>query len=151
MANEFRSKLQKTDFLSTDKAVIAGVFTKIGEYEVKAGEIIFPGFDELEGQQSARGRIYGKFQNATPAEIKGTLRLSIHSPQDQPLKVITELRTEDLNTSASDKTLQTPFPVDWLSGASEDKKIVLEFKSDTSDTIEFDNTSFIMDITRRLI
>jgi hypothetical protein len=61
-----------------------------------------------------------------------------------------EWRTETLRTVVSDRTKQIPFPEDDLF-VSEDKKLVLEFKSDTSATLGKVNSTVLIDITKATV
>lgn len=147
MGEIFRSALTENEMIDAASVdVLAGQFVKLGERKVEAGELITIGFGMQSGQQSAQGRIYMDIQNSTPAALEGTLRLSVYSPQDRPLKIMGEWRTETLRTGAGDRTQQVPLPenLTWL---SEDKKLVLEFEADASGTVSKTNTNILLDTT----
>lgn len=112
--------------------VIAGDIIRIGEYKVQAGEEISVGAGMLAGMDNATGRVFMQFKDSagTPVQLTGTVRLVAYSAQNRPLEIIREFRTEDLDTSATDKTKQLPFPEHsiWL---REDQRLVLEFIGDT--------------------
>jgi hypothetical protein len=147
----FRSAFNKASFgLTADVSCPAGIFTRIGKYEVQAGEIVTIGYGQNSGQESAEGRIYVDLEDATPALIPGTLRISIYSPQDRPLAIIGEYRSETLSTGEDDRTKQVPLPESGLY-ASEDKKIVLEFKADAAATLKAANTTILMDTTEGVV
>jgi hypothetical protein len=147
MGQRFRSALTANDLISAATVTLtAGQYTKLGEYKVQAGETVEVGFGVLSGMDNAIGRIYALMQTSAPAEIKGKLRLQLYSPQDRPLEIIWELRTEALNTSSSDRTKQTPLP-ECNIVATEDKKIVLEFLPDSTATLTKANCTLIMDTT----
>lgn len=146
----FRSAFTQADIIKDSTAVPAGNFVNIGEYKVSAGEEIILGFGQQSGQENAQGRLFGKLQNSTPTEIKGVLRLVVMTNQDIPLATLFEGRTEALNSSATDRTKQIPFP-QMSVGAGQDKKIVLQFKADSASTISLANTTILMDITRNLV
>jgi hypothetical protein len=150
MSKYTHGKLLATDLLAEDVACPVGKYTYMGAYTVKAGEVIFPGYGAAQNLDDAVGRIYMKFQKAGPTEVKGEVQLAILSPQDIPLYVYGTWRTEDLNTDASNKTLQLPFPKSDI-GLSKDKKLALYFKSDTADTIDVSICTILMDITRVLL
>lgn len=144
----YRSAFTEADLIdSATVNVIAGQFVKLGEYQVQAGEMISTGYGEQSGQDSAQGRIFMKFQTATPTEIKGMVRLQAYSPQDRPIEIIGEWRTELLNTNATDRTKQLPLP-EHIVALTEDKKFVLEFKADADAALDKANSTIIMDITR---
>ncbi|MFD0591164.1 hypothetical protein ACFQZE_24500, partial [Paenibacillus sp. GCM10027627] len=132
MPELFRSAFTKADLIGAATVpIVLGQYNKIGEYKVQAGETITIGYGLLSGMDNAIGRIYAiiKDSNVGGVELKGKLRLSIYSPQDRPLKIMHEWRTEALNTSATDRTKQTPLP-EGIEVITEDKKIVLEFLPD---------------------
>ncbi len=145
-------KLIRADLMPANVTAAAAQYNLIGKYTVKAGEIIFLGFGTSADMHNAVGRVYGVIKdNATPAvEIAGTWLLQIESAQDIPLQVIGTWRTEDWNTSATDKTKQIPWPK-MQSGVSKDKKIALYFKPDTAATAVAADTTLAIDITRVLI
>jgi uncharacterized protein YneR len=148
----FRTAFTKAHLLDGDTAVTAGTFMKVGEYKVQAGEMVSMGFGQQSGQQNAQGRIFADLKNGatTPVDLNGTIRFSVYSAQDRPLEIISEYRTETLRTDVSDRTLQVPLPEDdlWI---SEDKKLVLEFQSDTSDTVTAANSTVIIDMTQAVV
>jgi hypothetical protein len=150
----YRSAFNLASFMSANKALIAGQYNKLGEYEVKAGETITLGYGPNGTMSDAVGRIYGAIMDtaAAPVELKGKIRLSIHSPQDRPLKIVDEFRTEALNTSSSDRTKQTPYP-EHIEVVTEDKKIVLEFLPDAigTGTLNYAASALLFDITQGVV
>lgn len=151
----YRSAFTKADLVSgTTVPIVAGQYNKLGEYKVQAGETISIGYGQLSGMDNAIGRIYGVIKDsaATPAELKGKLRLSIYSPQDRPMKIMQEWRTEAINTSSSDRTKQTPLP-EGIEEITEDKKIVLEFLPDSvgNGNVSKANSDLIFDITQGVV
>lgn len=143
-------KFTAADVLTDGVVCTQGQFNKIGSYTVKAGEVIFPGFGSYDAMDNAVGRAYMKLQTAVPAEIKGELMITIESPQDIPLQVLGNWRSEDLNTDAANKTLQIPFPKMNV-GASKDKKIVFYYRPDATATLSKANSTLSLDITRVLL
>lgn len=151
MARYVHGKFTAADINLVDNvALVAGQFNKIGSYTVKAGEVIFLGWENYRDMESAVGRAYAKLQDNVPAEIKGEWMATIESPQDLPLTVLGNWRSEDMNTDATNKTLQIPFAKMNI-GASKDKKIVFYFKPDTAKTITKANCIVNLDITRVLL
>jgi hypothetical protein len=147
----YRSAFNKDTFFSAATvAVVAGEAKKLGEYAVNSKEIISLGWGGLEGQENAQGRIYVQLKDNTEAgavQIHGTVRLSVYSPQDRPIAIMHEFRTEQLDTSSTDRTKQIPFP-EGMYEITEDNKIVMEFISDTSATLSKANSTIMMDIKR---
>lgn len=146
----YRSAFTQEDLVSgATVSVIGGQFVRTGEYDTKAGEAVCVGWGGQSGQESAQGRIFMKLMDdqATPVLINGLIRMSIYSPQDRPIEILGEWRTETLYTNETDRTKQISFP-EHAAGATEDKKIVLEFKADASATLVKANSKIVMDITR---
>lgn len=151
MGEIYRSAFNKTTLITgATVAVNAGIFQKLGEYKVLAGELVSVGFGNRVGQEGAQGRIYIKLQNATPTQLQGTLRLSAYTAQDRPIEILGEWRTETLDTDAKNRTLMVELPEDDL-WVSQDKKIVLEFKCDTSDTVSQAQSTILLDVTKAVV
>lgn len=147
MADIYRSALNQVDLITspTTTATIAGQFVKLGERKIYAGEMIALGVGEASGQDNAVGRLWMDIKNATVA-VEGTIRLSIFSPQNRPLVVLHEFRTETLRSGTTDRSLMVPLPV-GTAWASEDKKIVLEFQADASGIVDRAQTKILIDTT----
>lgn len=147
ITNLFNDTFNLSDFMSADKAVVAAEWTKLGQVQVVPGQELSPGWGSLEALNQAVGRIYAEFQNATSVVLKGKVRLSVYNNQDQPMGngIIFEMRTEKLgrSTTASE---QVTFPR-WKGDLTAYKKLVLEFKCDTSDTLTFAKSTLLMDMT----
>jgi hypothetical protein len=151
MAERYRSAFTKNDLItSASQVLVLGQYNKLGQYVVNAGETISIGYGALSGMDNALGRIYGVMKDGSSVEIKGKLRLSVYSPQDRPMKIIWEMRTEAINTAATDRTKQSPLP-EGVELVTEDKKIVLEFLPDTAGTLTKANCDLIMDITQGVV
>ncbi|QHA00531.1 hypothetical protein [Dehalobacter restrictus] len=149
----FRSAFTESDLIDgATVSVLAGQFVKLGEYQVQAGELVAVGYGAESGQESAQGRIYALLKDgeAVPGIINGVVRVSIYSPQDRPIEILQEYRTETLNTSSTDRTKQVPLPL-INAFVSEDKKIVLEMKADANATLTKANCDLIMDITKAVV
>jgi hypothetical protein len=150
MGEVFRDALIEKDLINTTTvAVVSGTFIKLGERKVEAGEMLTIGYGSQAGQTDAVGRFYLSLKDttATPVQLHGKVRLSVYSPQNRPLRILGEYRTETLlSGGTADRSLNTPLPENftWL---SEDKKLVLEFQSDTNATLSQANSDMLMDIT----
>lgn len=143
----FRSALTQNDLISAATVtLVAGQFIKLGEYKIQAGEQISIGYGQQSGQESAQGRIFMDIRNATPTSIKGVVRLQVYSPQNRPLVILGEWRTETLSTGSGDRTKMVPLPEDIYS-LTEDKKLVLEFMADATDTVTKTQSTILFDTT----
>lgn len=135
MAGEvFRSTFTANELITADTTTVAaGVITRLGSYKVQAGEQISIGYGQLAGMDNATGRIFMSLFDGTSGthlEITGSIRLEAYSAQNRPIEILNEWRTEDLNTSATDKTKQLPLPEHavWL---REDQMLVLNLIPDS--------------------
>lgn len=149
MGKIFRSAFTEANLISASTVtLVAGQIMRLGEYKVEAGERIGLGYGDQNGQNNAVGRLYASFKDnsTTPVQLHGLVRFSIYSPQNKPLSTLAEYRSETLVHGASDRSLQVPF-AEFDEWASEDKRIVLEFISDTSGTLSKANSDLLMDIT----
>jgi hypothetical protein len=146
----FRSALTQNDLVATaTTAAIAGQYVKLGERKIEAGESLSIGFGSQSGQESAQGRIFIDIRdNGTSPGlvINGTVRLQVYSPQNRPLVILGEWRTETLRTGSGDRTKQIPLPEDIYS-LTEDKKLVLEYMADAAQTVGKTNTIVLLDTT----
>lgn len=153
MAERFRSALVANDLISAATvSVIAGQYVKLGEKKVEAGELLAIGYGQESGQNNAQGRIFMDIKDttATPVAVKGTVRLQVYSPQNRPLVILGEWRTETLSSGANDRTKMIPLPED-VYFLSEDKKLVLEFLADANQTVSKTNTTILLDTTLETI
>lgn len=152
MANEvYRSAITEAKLIgAASTAVIANNYIKLGEYKVEAGELISIGFGEQSGLDSAQGRIFMSLKNSGGTVIHGHVRMAVHSPQNRPMMILGEYRTETLADNPGDRTKQTPLPENkyWL---SEDKKLVLEFMADANDTVDKSKSDILFDTTNAVV
>jgi hypothetical protein len=145
----FRSALTQSDLISSATvSVVPGQFVQLGARTIQAGELLSCGYGDQSGQADAQGRIYAliKDNSGTPATLNGTLRLTVYTPQNRPLMILGEWRTETLSTGAGDRTKQVPFP-ESVYQLSEDKKLALEFNCDTTATVAKANSTILFDTT----
>ena len=146
--NGYPSVLTESNCINADTvAVTKDVPIFLGSYTVQAGEAISLGIGKYESYEAANGRIYSKFQNATPAEVKGVFRISIWSAQNKPMKILKEFHTSQLNTNVEDLTKQMPLSEQYEL-LTEDKKLVFEFIPEADETIVKANTVMYIPITK---
>jgi hypothetical protein len=148
----FTTAFTEEQLISGDTLCKTGMFNKIGEYKVEAGETITIG-QGSGGYDSAIGRIFADLRDnsaAPGAKMTGKIRLSVWSPQDRPLWIMKEFHTSKLDTSATDVTKQTPLN-EGDDVLTEDKKLVIEFRPDVEGTISKSQSTFVMDITQGVV
>jgi hypothetical protein len=150
MAERFRSAFTKNELITADTVCSAGIFTKLGEYKVQAGELCTIGYGEQSGQESAQGRIFLDLKTSASAVVPGTVRLQAYSPQNRPLVILGEWRIEVLNQGSGDRTKQVPLAeaMYWL---SEDKKLFLEFNPDSTATVAKAQSTVLIDTTEEAV
>lgn len=150
MIEKYSTTLTAADLIDSDSpAVLAGIPVKLGEYQIQAGEEIAIGYGPYAGQESAIGRMFVKLMDdtATAAEETGLVRLSVWDPQNRPLYVLGEWRTETTSSGANDRTLRIPLPEHQVN-LTEDQKLVLEFVSDAADSLVKASCVVAIDCTR---
>lgn len=141
-----RSALIASDFQSGDVSCTAGQFTEIGRYAVKAGQYLTMGWGFSASQSDADGRIYAEIKDTADAEITGKLMISVYTPEDRHYNDLFEDRTENLNSSATDRTKQLPFP-EMNEGYGKDWIYKLFFNPDTTATVDNGNTTLVASVT----
>jgi hypothetical protein len=150
-SNQYRSTLTTAQLIQgATIACTAGTFTQLGEYQVLPGDMIALGYSDLDDQSGAVGRIYVNLQNATPAVIPGTFRLSLMSEADRQLSIEFECRVEITDTNLTDRTKQLPFEVSstWLTNY---KRFQLSFNPDVTSTVVLANSQLLIDITKEAV
>jgi hypothetical protein len=150
---QYRSSLSEQELINTATvSVLANQPVKLGEYVVRAGEMIMLGYESKAGLDDAVGRFYANIKDnaGTPVELQGKLRLSVFSPQDRPIQILAEFDTQIVNDNPTDRTKQTPFPANNIF-LSEDKKLVLEFISRTTATVSKANSVILFDTTQAVV
>lgn len=125
----------------------AGVYTEIARYEVGDDEAIQFGYGMSSSYSDARGRLYAKLQDATPAQVNGEMKFTIENKNDNLLIDLGSYRTNKLDEGVDDARARYPFPKQ-LSGASPRRIIKIYFKADATATLVKANSSIEIDITR---
>lgn len=148
---DYRSTWNTNNIMSGDVSVIVNRWVEIGEYVVEAGLYYTPGWGFSTSQSDADGRIYAKFIDDTAGNVTeetGVLRVVAYTPDDMPIGVLFESRTESLNSSATDRTKQMPFPKLPIK-LGLNYKYKFFFKSDASDILQKAYCVILIDITKQ--
>jgi len=135
-----------------------GVYTKIGQYVVKADELVGLGRGGYDALNTAIGRLFAKFydNSGTPVAItNATFRIMLESSQDMPIgakPVFVDVDASQLVLGATNPAERFVFPFDGTL-LSKDKKFVFEIKNNGSSAVTLSkaNSTVEMDITRALI
>lgn len=144
----YRSSMTEDDIIgSATVNVLKGVPTKLGEYVVRAGEMVSIGYGEQKGLHDATGRIFAKLLDSASAELRGKLRLSVFSPQDRPELILAEYDTDIVNDNETDRTKQTPF-AEHGAMIREDQKLVLEFIAKADGAVDKSKSKVLFDTTQ---
>lgn len=136
----------------------AGVFTKIGQYVVKADELVGIGRGSYSALNEAIGRLYAVFKDnsGTPVTItNATFRIMLESSQDIPIgqkPVYLDVDCSQLQLGATNPAERFVLPFDNVM-LSKDKKFVFFLKNNTGSSITLAkaNSTVQMDITRALV
>jgi hypothetical protein len=150
---KFSSAFTASTLIDADTvACVANSIIKLGEYQVPAGEELSIGYEQHSAQDTAVGRAYFDLKDGagTPAVIPGMIRLTVYSPQNRPLRVLYEWRTEKAGQGASDMTLRIPVPESPYN-IREDQKLVLEFIADAAATLTKANCTILLDVTKYVV
>lgn len=143
---------------SATVSLVPGVYTKIGEYVVKADELVGLGRGGYAAQNEAIGRLYASFKDGsgTPVQISnGKFRVMVESSQDMPIgakPVAIDVDLAALLTGANNPAERYALPFDGTM-LSKDKKFVFLIKNNTASSITLTkaNCSVLMDTTRQLV
>lgn len=139
-------------------SLVAGNYTKIGQYVVLADEMVGMGKGAFSSQNESIGRLYAAFydNSGTPVAVtNGKFRIMTMSSQDIPIgsrPVLIDVDLAALTTGATNPEQRYVFPFDGTL-LSKDKKFVFFIKNTTSSAITLSkaNSKVLMDITRALI
>lgn len=139
-------------------ALLPGVYNKIGEYVVKADELVGIGRGAYDALNTAIGRLFAKFydNSSTPVAItNATFRIMLESSQDIPIgqkPVYVDVDCSQLVLGATDPSQRFVLPFDGTM-LSKDKKFVFMIKNNGSSSVTLSkaNSTVEMDITRALL
>lgn len=139
-----------------DITLVAGQYTPIGEYTVKADELVGIGRGALVAQNEAIGRLYAAFYDSetTPGAITdGKFRIMLLSSQDIPIgskPVYLDVDLAALTTGATIPADRFVLPFDNTM-LSKDKKFQFLIKVPTAKVLDKDNCTVLLDVTRALL
>lgn len=161
--NISRSALYPATFTKTEVitkgatvSLVANQFTPIGEYTVKADELVGIGRGSMGTQSDAIGRFYAAFYDseATPGKIdSGKFRIMLLSSQDMPIgerPVYLDVDLAALTTGASIPADRFVLPFDEVL-LSEDRKIQFLIKVPAAKTLSAANSTVMLDMVRALL
>lgn len=137
-------------------ALTPGVFTLIGEYVVKADELVGIGRGAYAALNEAIGRVYAKFVNAEgTAIVKGKLRIMLVSSQDMPIgskPVFLDVDLAQLTVGENTPSERYVLPFDGTL-LSKDKKIQFFIMNNATEAITLDGegSTVLIDMTRALV
>ena len=138
--------------------LLPGIFNKIGEYVVKADELVGIGRGAYDALNTAIGRLYADFKDnsGTPVAItNATFRIMLESSQDIPIgqkPVYVDVDASQLTLGKTDPSQRFVLPFDGTM-LSKDKKFVFMLKNNGTSNVTLSkaNSTVEMDITRALI
>ena len=139
-----------------DVSLTPGVYDKIGEYRVKADEMVGIGRGAYEALNNAIGRLIANFKDSTGKAITvGKFRIMLVSSQDIPIgskPVWLDVDLNQLTLGATNPAERYVLPFDGTM-LSKDKKFQFFIKNETNAAITLDasESSVLMDVTRCLV
>ena len=143
---KFPRVFNKTDFgITADVTCQPGIYTKIGEKVVPAGQQITFGIGGVGQGVDTREVAYIKLVDSNGTQLHGKIRLVLADPNEVRKVVVAEQRTERFSASQNDKS-QGFLLGEYLIKAKEDSKLIVEFYPDSSSavTIDYDNSNTIV-------
>lgn len=158
MSAYYPATFTENDLISAATVVLKdGQYTQIGEYTVKADELIGIGRGAGANQQEAIGRLFATFfdTTGTPVAItKGKFRVMITSSQEIPITDKPIVVDVDLAAITTGKTVPSDryaLPFDNRL-CKEDRKIKFFIKNSSGGdmTLSKANSTVLMDMTRAL-
>ena len=142
----FQKTLTEKDFgLTANVAVKSGKWNKIGEFRVPPQQAYRWGYGNP-NQPYNQGYMYVFIQDATPAEIKGKIRLAVADYNELSITPVYEERSEVLHAATADITKQKALP-EQGPVAREDDKLLILFMPDSDATISAANTEIKLPVT----
>lgn len=148
MAEKYMSTFTKAQLMSADTIVCAtGQFNKLGEYVIPAGMEIAIGSGKYDDLERATGRLFIELKDdeATATIESGMVRLQAYSPQNRPLEILYEGRTE-VTGAGTNRQLYVPLPEHSVN-LTQDQKLVMEFMPDGADTVVKADCTILVDHT----
>lgn len=143
----FPKTLTTDDFMAGDVDVPAGEYVKLGEFVVPAQEAYRwgKGTASFEANQ---GYVYILIQNATPAEVTGTVRLQQRDAQERNIVTVFEERADVLHESKANRDQQVPLPEQQsYPKVGKNSKLAIAFRSDAADTVSKADTDILLPVT----
>lgn len=144
----FPKTLTKEDFgLTADVSVKAGVWNKLGEFRIPPQQAYKWGYGTPNLPYN-QGYMYILLQDnsATPAEVKGKIRLVVSDANELSKTVVFEEREEVLHAASADITKQKALPEQGPT-AKEDDKLIIEFMPDADATVSATNSDIRLPVT----
>ena len=145
--NSFNRELNVDNFDSFGGDVTAGKFTEIARFRVPSDTEYAWGYGSAKNPDN-QGRLFINLQNATPAEVEGTIRFTVESSTGRNTEVVSDFDTERLDASKTDRTQMVALPEQIGSAlATEDAYLVVQMNPNASDTIDAGNSDVIIPVT----
>ena len=141
-------------FMAGNVPIVAGQYVELGRVTMGAQAGVQVGAGTSAGQDSANGRMFAVLKDSTASPgvaVAGYVRMDVHDSNDTPIATIFEKRTEDLNTSTSDRRQMYPLPTTG-NVIGPNYALVLKFKADAgavgNGNVGLANSSALFDVTK---
>lgn len=135
-----------TGIATADQTVTSGKWNTVGYYTVSAQRFATWGQGSIALDPMNQGKVFLDAENTSGVDIDGVVRLVIANANETETKVVLEERTEKLSENSTDMTKwirMSEYPIK----AGEDSKLMIQFKPDTSGTLDCGETIIYIDIT----
>jgi len=145
----FKKTLQYTDFTgiaTTDQTVTAGKWNTIGTYTVSSQQFATVGYGRINDHPENQGKVFIDTEDTSGTDIDGWIRIALANAQETQVVVVLEERTETLSLGESDTRQRLHMP-EYPLWAGEDSKILIQFKPDSSGTVDSGETIIYIDAT----
>ncbi len=145
----FKKRLVYSDFVgiaTADQTVTAGKYVTVGTYTIGAQKYATFGFGNVQLDPMNQGRIAIDTENTSGVDIDGWIRLLIANASETAVYTALEERTETLSENLTDMSKWLPL-TEYGIKAGEDSKLIIQFKPDTSGTLDSGETLVYIDIT----
>lgn len=145
------AQLTLADFASADVSITAGVWNKVGYYQVGITEEIGFGYGSEMGFDDAQGRVYAQLKDGDANVLDGEIKLVIEDTQGNTILALPFNMTMDyLKNGASNLRDRVEYAFQDLI-ITRERQIAMYIKPTTvgvSGTLDVSESAFAMSITR---
>lgn len=152
--NAFKKTLDKSDFgvaggSGSTQSITSGDWNNVGSFTIPPQQAYSYGYGNA-NQPSNQGYLYILFQNTTPSEITGKVRLVQEDANGLKKFVVYEEQEEVLHGDQSDRQKKQALPEQvQYPLVGEDSRMKIEFDPTSDDSLSYDNSTVYVPVTVR--